>query len=89
MLNRLFQQHPASVGETYGEHFVTASSFARWLFVAALACLVHAVLPCLFEKTASRIIDRLYQRMIVSRHKNLQKAAESAPSLVGAERVAS
>lgn len=67
MLKTRFTAHPASVGETYGEHFVTASGFARQLFLAALACAVHAVLPFLFEKTASGILRRLHERMVVSR----------------------
>ena len=33
------------------------------LFAAALAALVHAVLPFMFEKTASTIVAGLYQRI--------------------------
>jgi len=60
-------KHPASVGETYGQHFATASGFGLRLLFAAGACLVHAVLPCFFERTASRIIASLHARMIVAR----------------------
>ncbi|MEM7213640.1 MAG: DUF6356 family protein [Pseudomonadota bacterium] len=57
-----FTAHPASVDETYGEHFLFALGFAGSLFLATGAALVHAILPFLFEKTASRIIARLYAR---------------------------
>ena len=40
-----------------------ALRFALSLFAAAGAALVHAFVPCLFEKTASRIITRLYGRI--------------------------
>jgi hypothetical protein len=69
MLRARFTAHPASIGETYGEHFLAATYFSRQLFIAALACFVHAVLPFLFEKTASGILRRLHERMIVARHK--------------------
>ncbi len=61
-LSRLFTDHPGSVDETYFEHFRFAMWFAFWLAAAAGAALAHAVLPFLFEKTASRIIARLYHR---------------------------
>ncbi|MEM0946161.1 MAG: DUF6356 family protein [Pseudomonadota bacterium] len=61
-LARLFTDHPASVDESYFEHFRFALWFAFWLAAAAGAALVHAVLPFMFEKTASGIIARLYHR---------------------------
>ena len=61
-LTNLFTAHPASVDESFGEHFFFAARFAGLLFLAAGAALVHAILPFLFEKTASRIVAQLYQR---------------------------
>ena len=58
----LFTAHPASVDESFGEHFLFAMKFAGLLFAAAGAALVHAILPFLFEKTASKIIARLYAK---------------------------
>jgi len=78
VLKPLFTTHPASVGETYGEHFATATYFARQLLIAALACFVHAVLPFLFEKTASGILRRLHERMVVSR--GAQKTTIGGPA---------
>jgi len=77
MPKRLFTDHPATVGETYGEHFAAASYFARKLLVAAGACAVHAVFPFLFEKTASGIIRGLHERMVVSRHNDAHSANAS------------
>lgn len=59
---RMFLDHPASVGESYFEHMGFALRFAFWLLVAAGAALVHAFIPAACEKTASRIIARLYAR---------------------------
>ena len=62
-----FTSHPASVGETYGEHFVTAMGFSLSLLRAALVCAVHAVLPFAFEKTGSDCIRGLNHRMVTHR----------------------
>ena len=59
---RLFTHHPASVDETYLGHMAFAGWFASRLFMAAFAALIHALLPFLFETTASRIIRELYER---------------------------
>lgn len=66
-LTRAFTEHPAAVGETWGQHATTAFGFALSLQIAALAALVHAVLPFMFVKTASRIITQLYGRMVSHR----------------------
>lgn len=62
MFARLFLDHPAKVEETYFEHMCFALRFAALLAAAMGAALVHAVIPCLFEKTASQIIARLSAR---------------------------
>ena len=71
MLQTLFFDHPASVDETYAQHLAAASGFALRLMVAGLACLVHAVLPFLFVKTASAIVDELHDRMVAN-HRRLR-----------------
>ncbi len=63
MIQRVFLSHPASVEETYLQHMWFALRFSGRLAAAAGAALVHAVVPCLFEKTASRIIEDLHYRM--------------------------
>lgn len=61
-ITRIFNEHPASVDESYGEHMAFAFRFSLALFGAAFAALVHAALPFLFEKTASRIVADLHLR---------------------------
>lgn len=58
-----FTAHPASVEETYFEHFQFALKFSALLFAAAFAALIHALLPFLFERTASALIRRLHARI--------------------------
>ena len=61
-LDAVFRDHPRSVDETYGEHAAFAGRFSARLFLAAGAAAVHAVIPCLFEKTASRMVAELYEQ---------------------------
>ena len=60
---RAFRDHPASVGETYAEHMAFAAWFAFKLFLASGAALIHAIVPSLFEMTASTIIRELYHQI--------------------------
>lgn len=62
-LHMIFQAHPASVDETYGQHLRFALGFSLRLFAASMAALVHAILPCCFEKTASRMIKDMNARL--------------------------
>jgi uncharacterized protein YjeT (DUF2065 family) len=55
----LFTAHPASVGETYGEHLRFASRFGLRMALGGLAAVVHGVFPFLFVTTASRALERL------------------------------
>lgn len=66
-LSALFSEHPATVGESYGEHFATAGGFSLRLLAAGLACAVHAVFPFLFVKTGSNAIRELHRRMVEQR----------------------
>ena len=69
-------KHLDEVGETYGEHMVHAGGYGLTLLVAGLACLVHAVLPALFETTGSRAIRGLHARMASRGRMDLPTAAE-------------
>lgn len=62
MIARIFLDHPATVDETYGQHARFAAGFSLKLFGAAFAALIHAIIPCFFEKTASTIVADLYKR---------------------------
>ncbi len=63
MITRLFLAHPRSVGESYAEHAATAAKFGATMMVGGAACIVHAVLPFLFVRTASDSVKRLYAQM--------------------------
>ena len=62
-----FMAHPATVGETYGEHLVTATSFGCTMVLAGVACMLHGLLPFLFVRTASRTVAELNERMTAGR----------------------
>ena len=67
MIERLFLRHPRSVGESYFEHQAVALSFAGDLLAAGAACAIHAAVPALFTKTASRMVERLHRRLVLQR----------------------
>jgi hypothetical protein len=54
-----FTTHPASVGETYAQHFAFAFKFGATMAVGGLAAMVHAFFPFLCVTTASRKLDHL------------------------------
>jgi hypothetical protein len=58
-----FTEHPASVGESYGEHMRVSLGFAGTLAVAAGAALIHAVVPALCTKSASTRVRTMYDRI--------------------------
>jgi hypothetical protein len=59
MLRSLFLAHPRQCGESYATHARFALGVSGALFKAAFAALVHAAVPALFERTASRTVLRL------------------------------
>ena len=67
MLKTLFTEHPASVGETYGEHMAMSFAFAGRMTLGAAACLIHGVLPFLCVRTGSSTITDLHRRMVTDR----------------------
>ena len=80
---RSFTEHPASVGESYGEHWSAAMGFGLRMFAASLACMIHAFLPGLFVRTGSRAIEQLHNRMVVNRRRH---HGAGAPSIAEGQR---
>jgi hypothetical protein len=80
MLSELFSRHPASVGETYTEHMQVAAGFGLRLFLASLACFVHALLPFLFERTGSTAIQSLHGSMVMSRLRRDDRVRDGVPA---------
>ena len=63
MIAKLFTDHPRAIGETYSQHARTAFSFGWRMTVGGLACMVHAIVPGIFVKTASRTVVQLDAEM--------------------------
>ena len=78
---KLFTEHPASVGESYGQHFSSALSFSLAMLGAGLACLVHAIFPFWCVTTGSDTVRRLHARMVTHRHRDpaLHVAGDGSP----------
>jgi hypothetical protein len=64
---RLFTEHPASVNQTYWQHFANAMSFGLRMIGGGFVCIVHALIPGVFCKTASGTIGELHDQMVVNR----------------------
>lgn len=79
-LRAAFTEHPASVGETYFEHLRHAAGFSIRMIAGGLACLVHALLPCVFTRTGSNVIRNLNDCMVINR----QRQSASSPTGVKA-----
>ena len=62
MFTRIFLDHPKQVDETYSQHAFFALNFASKLFIAGIAATIHALVPAMFEKTASSIVAELYRK---------------------------
>ena len=77
-MTNLFTAHPDTVGETYFQHMYSASSFGIKMFGAAFCCFVHALFPFMFEKTGSRIIAGLHDRMVTNRHRSSGVMSQSS-----------
>lgn len=86
-MRHFFTAHPKSVNETYWQHMAVALGFAMALFGAGCAALVHAFFPAWFEKTASRKILQLHERLGQGRAKSAKdkafehKASETASQI--------
>ena len=59
MFKKLFTTHPKSLGETYWQHLWSALRYCGTLLAAFVVCLLHAVLPFLFENTGGNLINKL------------------------------
>ena len=75
---RLFTEHPASVNETYGQHFVNALGFGFRMVWGGLVCLVHAVVPGVCCTKASEMVGELHDRMITNRRPPAEPATRVA-----------
>lgn len=61
--DRLFLDHPRSLGMSWAGHAIGALGIGAQLVVAGLACLVHAIVPGVFTETAGRTVTDMYGHM--------------------------
>ena len=67
MFRRLFLDHPASVGESYVEHFRVASGFGVTMIVGGLGAVLHAFFPFVCQTKGSDTINALHARLVAKR----------------------
>ena len=75
MFRRLFLDHPASVGESYAEHFGVASRFGLTMIAGGARCTFHALLPFVFRTAGSDTVARLHAELVTKR--NAARAAQA------------
>jgi hypothetical protein len=80
VLRRLFTEHPATVGETYGQHFASAVGFGFRMIWGGLICLVHALIPGAFCTKGSDMICELHERMVTNRRRLAESRAQPMES---------
>lgn len=78
LIHRWFAAHPRALGETYAQHGLTAARFGLTMVAGGLACLAHALVPALCERTGSRTVKRLYAEM-VARQPGMGRPAHEDP----------
>ena len=79
LVDTLLTRHPREIGESYGEHAVHATYIGARMIVAGFACLVHAVLPGLFVRTATRAVADIESLMNTRSSRALADAGRSGP----------
>ena len=62
MIN-IFTKHPEEVGETYLEHMFNAVRFSLTFLLLFVVALIHSILPFLFTKTASCVVQEMAKHM--------------------------
>lgn len=61
--DRMFFEHPRSLGMSWAAHGAGAVAIGARLMGAGFACLVHAVFPGFFTQTAGKTITDMYEHM--------------------------
>ena len=64
IVDRLFLEHPRSLGMSWAGHGIGAVKIGAELVGAGLACLVHAVVPGWFTQTAGKTVTNMYDHMM-------------------------
>ena len=64
LADRLFLEHPRSLGMSWAGHGVGAVAIGFTLVAAGVACLVHAIVPGWFTQTAGKTVTGMYEHMM-------------------------
>jgi hypothetical protein len=80
MIKRLFLNHPRSVGENYFEHMAVAFGFGFKMLGGAIACIIHGIVPGLFQCSGSRTIMTLHEELQAKRGTKSHPSANSIAS---------
>jgi hypothetical protein len=62
-LDRLFLEHPRSLGMSWAGHGSGAFKVGFQLIGAGLAAIIHGVIPGIFGDTASGTVTRVYEHI--------------------------
>jgi hypothetical protein len=60
---RLFVDHPRSLGMSWLGHGIGAAKIGAELIAAGCACLIHAIVPGWFTQTAGKTVTRMHEHM--------------------------
>lgn len=63
LLSRAFADHPRELGLGYLTHMKGALSICGSLIGVGVACFLHALVPGVLTRSASKTIERLHERM--------------------------
>jgi hypothetical protein len=63
LTDRLFFEHPRTLGMSWAAHGVGALGIGARLVGAGMACLVHAVVPGVFTQTAGKTVADMHDHM--------------------------
>ncbi len=66
-LSEMFTRHPASLGESYAEHFGVAAWFGAIMVWGGLKTILHAIFPTWCETSGSDTIRALHQALVKKR----------------------
>jgi hypothetical protein len=62
-VERMFVEHPRSLGMSWASHGVGAVKIGGELVGAGLACMIHAIVPAWFTQTAGKTVTQMYDHM--------------------------
>jgi hypothetical protein len=64
LVDRMFTEHPRSLGMSWAGHGAGAVKIGLTLVGAGAACLVHAIVPGWFTQTAGKTVTSMYDYMM-------------------------